>query len=228
MVARPRSHDDPADQAAEAYDRWFETRWGRYAFGVEQGALEEALGPLGHKRLLDAGCGTGRFTTVLEARAEWVVGLDLDAAMLRVCSERVSGPLLSADVLRLPFSDGAFDLAVAVTLCEFAAEPALVVSELVRVTRPGGRVVIGALNPRSPWGLASRRRFRRSPWRQARFLDRRQLLALGEAHGRASMAGSLYAPATAVRRTFSRLLEGAGRRFVPGLGAFQVLTIDRA
>jgi 2-polyprenyl-3-methyl-5-hydroxy-6-metoxy-1,4-benzoquinol methylase len=48
--------------APAAYDRWFDTRWGRYAFTIELAAIERAIGRLDGLRVLDAGCGTGRFT----------------------------------------------------------------------------------------------------------------------------------------------------------------------
>jgi protein-L-isoaspartate O-methyltransferase len=134
-----------ATTSAAAYDRWFDSARGRYAFTVEEAAIERAAGRVDGLQVLDAGCGTGRFTACLERCAARLAGVDLDPAMLAVAAQRVRVPLLAADACRLPFRDAAFDVAVAVTVCEFAASPAAVVAELARVTRPGGRIVIGAL-----------------------------------------------------------------------------------
>jgi SAM-dependent methyltransferase len=214
---------------AAGYDGWFDTAWGRHAFGIESAELCRALGPLPGKRVLDVGCGTGRFTARLEASALWVTGIDIDPAMLRVASTRVRGPLLVADAHHLPYCDDAFDATVAITLCEFTADPAAVIGELARVTRPGGRIAVGALNPRSPWGLARRRRLHAPLWSEARFLSRRQLRALGESHGQVALSGSLYAPgAVLLRSRPAAWLESIGRRLGPRLGAFQVLTIVKA
>lgn len=215
--------------APAAYDRWFDTRWGRYAFTVELAAIERAAGRLDGLRVLDAGCGTGQFTAALERRAARLAGVDLDPAMLTVAGRRVRAPLLAADAGELPFRDGAFDVAVAVTVCEFTASPAAVVAELARVTRPGGRVVIGALNRRSAWGLARRRQLRRPPWQAARFLTRRQLRALGARHGQVQLHGTLVMPgAVPGSRHAGRFLEAIGRRAFPATGAFQVLTVKKA
>jgi SAM-dependent methyltransferase len=212
-----------------AYDRWFDTRWGRYAFAVELAAIERAAGRLDGLRVLDAGCGTGRFTAVLERRAARLAGVDLDPAMLTVAGRRVRAPLLAADADELPFRDEAFDVTIAVTVCEFTASPAALVAELARVTRPGGRVVIGALNRRSPWGLARRPQLRRPPWQAARFLTRRQLRALGAPHGQVKLHGTLILPGTFPgSRHAGRFLEAIGRRACPATGAFQVLTVERA
>jgi len=217
----------PSARAARAYDRWFQTPWGRYAFALERAALERAAGPLQGRLLVDVGCGTGRFTQALQLQGARTVGVDLGPDMLAVAAERAAGPWLVADAARLPFGDRTFDLAVAVTVLEFVADPARVVAELARVTRPGGRLVVACLNPASPWGLFHRRRLRRPPWRHARLLTRRQLLALGGAHGRTRRHAVLFAPGPFPGLTrVGPLLEAAGRP-LPALGAFQVLVVDR-
>jgi len=215
--------------APAAYDRWFDARWGCYAFTVELTAIERAAGRLDGLRVLDAGCGTGRFTAAFERPAARLAGVDLDPAMLTVAARRVRAPLLAADAGELPFRDAAFDVTIAVTVCEFTASPAALVAELARVTRPGGRVVIGALNRRSAWGLARRRQLRRPPWQAARFLTRRQLRALGARHGRVRLHGTLITPgAVPGSWRIGPLLEALGRRAFPAAGAFQVLTVEKA
>ena len=74
---------------------------------------------------------------------------------------------MQADADHLPFADGSFEVTTAVTLCEFTDSAEVTIAELSRVTRPGGQLVIGALNPRSPWGLVNRSRFE-SPRGRAR------------------------------------------------------------
>lgn len=223
----PPVPDQPL-QAGE-YDRWVNRPWGKYSFGIELGSVLEAVGPLFHEmRVLDAGCGTGRFTTEFEAGGAEVVGLDLDDAMLDVAANRVRGPLVLGDVHRIPFRDGSFDRAVSLMLCEFSGNPAKVLAELARVTRPGGRIVIGALNPRSPWGLRWRSRLRRPPWTHAHFLAPSTLVALARPFGSVSIRGSLYAPGPLLGlRILGPVFERVGR-LAPRFGAFQLVTIERS
>lgn len=213
---------------AEAYDAWFDSRWGRYAFAIEAAAVDTAVDPRPGARVLDVGCGTGRFAPRLEQHGAGVVGLEFDPAMLAVAARHLHGPRVVADAHRLPVRDAAVDVALAVTVLEFTADPAAVIAELARVTRVGGRIVVGSLNPTSPWGFAHRHQLRTGTWCEAHFLDRRQLRTLGARYGRAESRGVLFAP-SAFRglRWLGPLGEPLGR-VVQRFGAFQVLVIDRA
>jgi SAM-dependent methyltransferase/uridine phosphorylase len=211
---------------AAAYDTWFDRPWGRYASRIEHELLLDAIGPVAGLDVCDAGCGTGRFTARLAGAR--VFGVDRDPAELALARTRVSGELVEADVHHLPFPDGRFDVTIAVTVCEFAADPAAVFAELARVTRPGGRVVIGSLHRNSPWGWWNRNQFRQPPWNSARFFDRDQLDRIARPHGRTTWAHGLYAPAAlpGIGR-WGALIERIGRRIAPHHGAFEVLTITR-
>jgi len=218
-------------QALEAveYDRWFDRPWGKYSFGIELQGVLEAVGPLSHEmRVLDAGCGTGRFSAGLGARGARIVGLDIDRHMLDLAVTRTKGHAVLGDARHLPFSDGSFDCVVALTLCEFAGDPDDVFAELVRLVRPGGRLVVGALNPRSPWGLRWGRRLRRPPWTRAHFLTPSTLVGLARPFGRVSIRGSLYAPGPFLGlRILGPVLERLGR-LAPCFGAYQLVTIERS
>jgi ubiquinone/menaquinone biosynthesis C-methylase UbiE len=102
----------------------------------------------GH-RVLEVGCGTGvvlRDVARLVGRRGEVVGVDASRAILAraraLCRSVPGGPiaLRYADGARLPFRDGRFDAALAITVILHVADPLAVVTEMARVTRPGGRV----------------------------------------------------------------------------------------
>ena len=215
------------ERSARDYDRWFDEPWGRYASSVETEAIHEAL-PLRCHRILDAGCGTGRFSAALSDAGRIVVGVDKDPGMLTIASTRLLGGCVRSRLEALPFADHSFDVTIAVTVLEFVSDPSAVIAELARVTRPGGRIIIGALNPRSPWGLANRRRLRSGIWCRARFLTRRELELLAAPHGRAAIRSHLYAPAgfPGLSR-IGPLLETMGR-LAPTWGAFTALAVDRS
>ena len=109
--------------------------------------------PLEGLRVLDLGCGKGRFARRLAEDGAAVVGLDLSAAML---AEGEGLDRVRASARRLPFADGAFDAVVAVEVFEHLAALDDVLREARRVLRPGGVLAIvdknaGSLNDRRPW-----------------------------------------------------------------------------
>ncbi|MGC8498283.1 MAG: class I SAM-dependent methyltransferase [Acidimicrobiales bacterium] len=215
--------DDPL--RARRYDGWFESTWGQFAFNAEWTLVRSALGVAEGAHVLDVGCGTGRFARALEEVGAIVVGLDRDPAMLAVARSRVSGDLLVGDAHHLPFADRSFDAALAVTVCEFTGDPALVVTEMARVVGEGGRVVVGSLNPRSLWGLDHRRELRDEPWASARFLSRGDLRQMGAPWGMTTVRSALYSsPVLVGHRSVAESVEKLGRA-LPALGAFQVLRI---
>ena len=116
-------------------------------------ALRETLEPLAGRRVLDLGCGKGRFANRLKEEGAKVVGIDLSAAMLAGAEglDRVR-----ASARRLPFADGAFDAVVAVEVFEHMVGLDVVLGEARRVLRPGGVLAIvdknaGSLNALRPW-----------------------------------------------------------------------------
>lgn len=98
--------------------------------------------------VLEVGCGTGvilRDVATMVGPRGRLAGVDpsrtVIAAARRLC--RGTGiHLREADGAALPFRDDGFDVTLAVTVLLHVAEPAAVVREMARVTRPGGRVAV--------------------------------------------------------------------------------------
>lgn len=142
------------DDWSEKYDQWFETPMGRLIKGYESDLILRMLRPSRGEIVLDAGCGTGVFTTHICETGARVVGLELSRPMLvRAIFENKGIPFLSAqgDMRRLPFADDSFDKAVSITAIEFIEDAEVAVEEMFRVTKPGGIIVVATLNSLSPW-----------------------------------------------------------------------------
>jgi ubiquinone/menaquinone biosynthesis C-methylase UbiE len=138
--------------------------------------LLDTFGDLAGRRVLDAGCGKGRFARVLQER--WpearICGLDIAEAML----SHVPPPVApcAGSLAELPFADAVFDAAYATESLEHAVEIDTAVAELCRVVKPGGRIVIIDKNVEQ-WG-----RLRTPEWEQ--WFDRRKLERLLARHCR--------------------------------------------
>lgn len=111
----------------------------------------ETFGDLAGKRVLDAGCGKGRFARVLQQEHPQarIHAMDIALAMLR----HVHGPILPAagSLTALPYATGAFDALYATESLEHAVDIEGAVAELCRVVKPGGKIVVIDKN-KDHWG----------------------------------------------------------------------------
>jgi ubiquinone/menaquinone biosynthesis C-methylase UbiE len=107
------------------------------------------IGPLDGASVLDIGCGTGSDACQLARNVGiygHVVGVDNSQIMIEEAHRRAKELALPvefqvADAHRLEFPDNTFDACRVDRVLQHAANPARVVAEMARVTRPGGRIV---------------------------------------------------------------------------------------
>ena len=117
----------------------------RQRAGALAARVEDLLAPFsGDERALDAGCGSGALAFAFAAHVREVVGVDVSTELL--AAGRIDAPanvtLVEGDATALPFGAGEFDLAGCARVLHHVRRPELVVAELVRVTRPGGRILV--------------------------------------------------------------------------------------
>jgi ubiquinone/menaquinone biosynthesis C-methylase UbiE len=108
-----------------------------------------ALQPLGRDQIvLDVACGAAHASEAAAAHVRQVVGVDLTPALLNAGAKRLAERgvrnvlLQEANAARLPFASASFDLVFCRAAVHHFAEPAAQVSEMARVCRAGGRVVL--------------------------------------------------------------------------------------
>lgn len=107
--------------------------------------VERLLAPLsGEVRALDAGCGAGALAYALAPHVREVVGVDSSAELLAAARERAPAncTFVEGDVTSLPFGWGEFDLVGCLRVLHHVRRPELVVAELARVMRRGGRLLL--------------------------------------------------------------------------------------
>ncbi len=120
-------------------------------------ALVQRIGVTKGLKVLDLGCGDGTTAIPAAKLGADVLGVDISSNLVEAGNKRVKEECLSncsfqeGDAINLDqLSDQAFDLSVSIFGAMFAPKPFDVAKEMVRVTRPGGRVVMGNWIPNDP------------------------------------------------------------------------------
>ena len=110
--------------------------------------IRAATGPTKTMRILDLGCGPGIVSAALAPHAKEVVGFDLTPEMLEKAQQRCKEADLPnvrfelGGAEQLPFADRSFDAVVTRLTLHHFPDPRLVMGEMVRVTRSGGKVIV--------------------------------------------------------------------------------------
>jgi SAM-dependent methyltransferase len=134
---------------------WIAGDYGAIAREIGAGEAERFVARIGVEpgaRVLDIACGTGNVTIPLARRGALITGLDmtphlLEEARARAACEGLPIRFDEGFAEKLPYPDGSFDMLVSMFGIMFSPLPDTVASEMARVLRPRGRLVIASWTP---------------------------------------------------------------------------------
>ncbi len=139
---KPRDVAEMFDTVAERYDVTNDV----LSVGQDRlwrRATVAAVGARPGERVLDIAAGTGTSSEPFADAGVEVVAADFSLGMLQVgVQRRPDLGFTGADAMRLPFADACFDAVTISFGLRNVADPALALAEFLRVTRPGGRLVV--------------------------------------------------------------------------------------
>ena len=104
------------------------------------------------KKILEAGCGTGRILIPLTKRGHNIEGFDLSKNMLSELKKKNSKIKTKVgDIEKIPYNDNTFDLVYSITVLIHLPKINKAIDEMMRVTKKGGYVVFDLSNKTSIW-----------------------------------------------------------------------------
>jgi ArsR family transcriptional regulator len=131
--------------SAGQWDRMRLELFGRRSDVALLGLLDESWA------VADLGCGTGAITQSLAPFVERVIAVDESGAMLAAARKRLHGvenvDIRNGRLEALPLSDAEVDVALLFLVLHYVTDPTRVISEAVRVTKPGGRLLVLDMMP---------------------------------------------------------------------------------
>ncbi len=221
------------DRISDYYDKWFETRLGRYVDSCEKRVTYELARPKEGEKVLDIGCGTSIYLLDLCDAGLFTYGIDISKKMLEIGRKKAKDrgkelTLICADAHNLPFKDETFDLVLSTTSFEFFKDPKKAFTEMKRVSRKSGRIVVGVLNKWSIWAL--RRRiisiFKNTIFKECRFYSYPELKSIFRKID--GFKGAVFAPPffTFLIPIFS-FLDPLFERFFKIFGAYIVVLVKK-
>jgi SAM-dependent methyltransferase len=139
----------PEYDLSEGYALWSKTYdQPLRLFPIEHPTMHMLLDPLPPSVVLDAACGTGRYSAYLAGRGHRVIGVDRSGAMLANARAKLpESEFREGDLEALPLESGSVDAAVCALALVHLGEVGQAIAELARVVRPEGRVIISDVHP---------------------------------------------------------------------------------
>jgi SAM-dependent methyltransferase len=134
------------------FARWRAGRiWQERAQAERLELIERYGGPLAGRRILDLGSGMGGASVALGLAGAAPLAFEYnraycDITRLRAARYGLPLPIINGAGERLPFANASFDLAICWDVVEHVQDPQLLLAELARVLRPGGRALLTVIN----------------------------------------------------------------------------------
>ena len=173
-----RRNGIPRFVSTENYADAFGAQWKRYrttqldsytGATISKDRLRRCVGEtlwsqLAGKRILECGCGAGRFTEVLLSQGAYVTSIDLSEAVdanQQNFPQNENHRIAQADILRLPFAPQRFDAVLCLGVIQHTPNPEQTIAYLYDQVKPGGTLVMDHYTYNVSWYTKSAPLFRR-------------------------------------------------------------------
>lgn len=141
------------DEVAEFYDRIFPEHIFNYYLQKRIKFIRSICAKTSLK-ILDVGCGTGTLIYYLSKYGYDVWGIDNSSKMVEIASQKLPGRIKKCDMLYIDFENESFDMVISIVSLHHLGDYRKVkraISEMVRVTKKSGYILIWEHNPFNPY-----------------------------------------------------------------------------
>ena len=119
---------------------------------IEEPKVLRLLGDVKDKKILDAGCGTGRYSIILARKGAQVYGIDISRKMLGIAKEKAEKKKLKinfriGDITNMPYKDNQFDIVLSTLALDHVKNLKKAIHELIRVCKPKGKIIFSIMHP---------------------------------------------------------------------------------
>jgi ubiquinone/menaquinone biosynthesis C-methylase UbiE len=138
-----------------AYDQWSDTydTDSNPHIALEEEDVVDMVASVAGERILDAGCGTGRYCQLFQRRGAQVVGIDFSEGMLRVARQKM--PTIAFQCVDLtgilPFAEASFDKVNCAQALKHLPDLINPLKEFARVVKSSGTITFSVTHPEMDW-----------------------------------------------------------------------------
>ncbi len=136
---------------SDTYDLYYDTEYGKEVDRREKNCINKYFAGISRENVLEIGCGTGHWTEYFSENGFKLKCIDYSAKMIeRAISKNIPNAEFSiGNAQELKYSDESFDSVFTITCLEFVADRAKAFSEIYRVLKPKGTLLLAVLNQNS-------------------------------------------------------------------------------
>ncbi|ODA40849.1 class I SAM-dependent methyltransferase [Desulfosporosinus sp. BG] len=188
------------DPIAGDYDNWYDTEIGRVIDQVERDLAVQLFQPSGPK-MLEIGCGTGQYTTMLAEQRYQITAVDISKKMMARAQEKIARlgyqvKWLNGDITQIINQLEQYHGILSMSAFEFIPNPEEILAGLFEHLEPQGCLVIGVIAGESPWSEFYSRKANTKPesvFAHARFYTESEIRQW-KVGGRLEIGKALYFP----------------------------------
>jgi 2-polyprenyl-3-methyl-5-hydroxy-6-metoxy-1,4-benzoquinol methylase len=102
---------------------------------------------LKNKKVIEVGCGLGIYSLKMSQKGAVVTGIDVGERLIKISRKKVrNGKFVVGSALDIPFRKDKYDITLCTEVIEHTENPERAISELFRVTKPGGYIILTTPN----------------------------------------------------------------------------------